>query len=306
METGILQKVNHYLNNGFYASVSTDDECDTAKKVLPEHASQTSEKVFLLLAGGTGGHIFPGLAVAEALQQRGFTIHWLGTKEGMEATLVPEHGFPVSFLSVKGVRGKGLKALLMAPWRILKSTVQAISVLRKLKPLAVLGMGGFVAGPGSLAAYLLRIPLIIHEQNAVPGMTNRLAAPMAKKILTGFPHILSGYKKTYYTGNPVRQMIQSGPPPYLHSDHGRLRILVLGGSRGALIINQTMPRALALLDNPPEVIHQCGSDHETVTKKLYQDSGVMVKVIPFVNDMAKAYEWADIVICRSGALTVSE
>lgn len=312
MKTDILQQtdgclnIGDCLNNSYNEPTQIDNQSNTKRKFLSQRSLRISGKVFLLMAGGTGGHIFPGLAVAEVLQQRGFTIHWLGTKEGMEADLVPKYGFPISFLPVKGVRGKGLKALLIAPWRILKSTLQALCILRKIKPVAVLGMGGFVSGPGSLAAYLLRIPLIIHEQNAVAGITNRLAAPMAKKILTGFPQVLSTYKKTLYTGNPVRNSIRINQTTADNVGPSSLRLLVLGGSRGALIMNTTLPEALSKLDNPVEVIHQCGAGNEKKTTDLYQRHHIVVKVTAFIDNMAQAYAWADLVICRSGALTVAE
>jgi len=274
----------------------------------------SSKKVFMIMAGGTGGHIFPGLAVAEELQEKGYAIHWLGTRQGLESDLVPKNNLPISFLSVQGVRGKGIKALFLAPWRIIRSTLQAIHIMRKVKPIGVLGMGGFVAGPGSLAAKLLGIPLIIHEQNAVEGVTNRLAAPMAKKVLVAFPEAFAKSKKTIFTGNPVRKAILSQQK---NNEEGKgvtkpLHLLVLGGSRGALAINEVVPEALYSLGKLVHVWHQTGAGHEEATQALYDkkaldgSNSVNAKVEPFIDEMEKAYQWADLVICRAGALTVAE
>lgn len=276
-----------------------DNECNLSDK-------DPSKPVFMIMAGGTGGHIFPGLAVADELMCRGFSIHWLGTHHGMEAELIPKYNLPISFLPVKGVRGKGIKALLMAPWRVLSSTFQAMRVMRKVKPVGILGMGGFVAGPGSLAAKMLGLPLVIHEQNAVEGMTNRLAAPMAKKILVAFPEAFSGSNKAIFTGNPVRRAIKPATVDR-SGDHGEpLRLLILGGSRGALAVNETVPEALSQLSNPVNIWHQTGANHEEKTQELYDEYQVDARIQPFIDDMADAYAWADLVICRSGALTIAE
>ncbi len=268
------------------------------------------------MAGGTGGHIFPGLAVAEELKKRKISVCWLGTRQGMEAELIPKYDLPINFISVKGVRGKGLKALLAAPWRIIVSTFQSMSIMRKIKPMAVLGMGGFVSGPGALAAKLLRIPLVIHEQNAVEGLTNRLSAFLAKKILVAFPEAFSGSKKKVFTGNPVRHAIYSSQvsPSSETEKKTSFNILVLGGSRGALAINEVIPAMLNRLCeyqkiNPNEtfnVWHQTGATLYKKAQQSYDRLKLNVKVEPFITDIAAAYNWANIVICRSGALTVAE
>ena len=277
-----------------------------ANSKLHSSDQNASDKVFMIMAGGTGGHIFPGLAVADELTEHGFSIHWLGTRQGMEAELIPGRKIPISFLPVKGVRGKGIKALLMAPWRIATSTLQAIRVMRRIKPVGALGMGGFVAGPGSLAAKLLGIPLLIHEQNAVEGMTNRLAAPMAKKILVAFPEAFANSKKSVLTGNPVRRSIQSTSSGDLTHSDKPLRILVLGGSRGALIMNETLPKSASLMGCAVDIWHQTGANHQEKTQSLYEEYHLNARVESFIDNMAEAYEWADLVICRSGALTVAE
>ncbi len=261
--------------------------------------------LFIIMAGGTGGHIFPALAVADELRDQGFHIHWLGTHDGMEADLVPKHGYDISFMPVKGVRGNGFKALLQAPFRVAISLWHAMQIMRSKKAVAVLGMGGFVSGPGSVAAWLLRKPLVLHEQNAVLGLTNRIASRFATRLLEAFPNTFEKRSGVQCTGNPVRPMIifsessESGSRP--------LRLLVLGGSRGAVAINECVPKALALLETGSlDVWHQAGSLNVEEARNIYRKAGVEGRVDPFIDDMAAAYGWADLVLCRSGALTVAE
>ena len=265
----------------------------------------SSAPVFVIMAGGTGGHIFPALAVADELSKQGFRIHWLGTRDGMEADLVPKHGYDISYMPVKGVRGNGLKALLQAPVRVLVSIWYALKLLRKEKAVAVLGMGGFVAGPGSVAAWLLRRPLVLHEQNAILGLTNRIASLFATKRLEAFPGAFSADKHAVCTGNPVRSVI--GKTLVNYTEDRALRVLVLGGSRGAVAINETVPEALTTLkDKTLDIWHQAGARNFEETQARYRNAGIEARVDPFIDDMAAAYRWADLVLCRSGALTIAE
>jgi len=259
------------------------------------------------MAGGTGGHVFPALAVAEVLRDRNVAVTWLGTRRGIEAELVPEHGFPIDFIDVEGVRGRGAMKLLKAPFVLMKSLWQSIGVIRNQKPEVVLGLGGFASGPGGVAARLLGLPLVIHEQNAIAGTTNSLLAKIASRVLEAFPGALP---RGEWVGNPVRKDIEALP---LQKEHEMtverpLRLLVLGGSLGATAINQQVPKALALLagEVASEVRHQCGRAHEADTKSAYEVVGVKARIEPFITDMAEAYDWADVVICRAGALTVAE
>ena len=261
--------------------------------------------LFIVMAGGTGGHIFPALAVADELRSKGYRIHWLGTRDGMEADLVPKHGYDISFMPVKGVRGNGVKALLQAPFRVGLSLWHALRVMREKKAVAVLGMGGFVSGPGSVAAWLLSKPLVLHEQNAILGLTNRIASMFATRRLEAFPNAFPANAGAQCTGNPVRPMIV--PVSEGASADRPLRLLVLGGSRGAVAINECVPKALAILGgNAPEVWHQAGANNIEETRVLYKELGVDGRVDPFIDDMASAYSWADLILCRSGALTVAE
>jgi UDP-N-acetylglucosamine--N-acetylmuramyl-(pentapeptide) pyrophosphoryl-undecaprenol N-acetylglucosamine transferase len=263
----------------------------------------------LIMAGGTGGHVFPALAVAEELRERGIVVSWLGTRRGIEADLVPGAGFPLHFIDVVGLRGKsGVVGKIKAPFGLLKALWQAIGVVRRVGPQCVLGFGGFASGPGGLAARLLGKPLVIHEQNAVAGITNRILQKLATRVLQAFPNALV---KGEHCGNPVRREISAiaAPQTCLSFAQGqRPRLLVLGGSLGALAINQVLPEALALLAETerPLVVHQCGEKHLEVTRKAYRDAGVTAEVVAFVDDMAAAYGAADFVVCRAGALTVSE
>ncbi|PSL16621.1 UDP-N-acetylglucosamine-N-acetylmuramylpentapeptide N-acetylglucosamine transferase [Marinobacterium halophilum] len=264
----------------------------------------------LIMAGGTGGHVFPALATAEKLQQQGIDVEWLGSMAGIENDIVPAAGIPLHRISVTGLRGKGRLSLLLAPFRLAKALGQALAVLRRVRPDAVLGMGGFASGPGGLAAWLLRVPLVVHEQNAIPGMTNRTLARLATRVLQAFPQAFAGRSGVETTGNPVRGPILELPAPEqrLSTHEGALRLLVVGGSLGALAINTIMPQALAKLpsEQRPQVWHQTGKRHLDVTRQAYADAGVDANVVPFIDRMDKAYGWADLVLCRAGALTVSE
>lgn len=269
--------------------------------------------VVVIMAGGTGGHIFPALATAAELKSRGYQVHWLGTPGSMEAELVPEHGFAISFLPVTGLRGKGMGFLLQAPWRILVSIIKAMALLRARKPCCVLGMGGYVTGPGGVAARLLGIPLVIHEQNAVPGLTNKLLARLACRVLEAFPNTFAraGLKrltgKLYTTGNPVRATIASQAT---YQPGQPLKLLVIGGSRGATAINQLIPGVLTGCDLALEVWHQTGKNNLNAClaaqRQLATKDIKSYKIEPFIKDMAQAYAWADLVLCRAGALTVAE
>ncbi|WP_066966391.1 undecaprenyldiphospho-muramoylpentapeptide beta-N-acetylglucosaminyltransferase [Microbulbifer sp. Q7] len=263
-------------------------------------------KKFLVMAGGTGGHVFPALAVARALQAQGGSVEWLGTMRGIEAQLIPAAEIPLHFITVEGIRGKGAGALLKAPLQISKAIWQARQVVKALQPDAVLGFGGFATGPGGVAARLAGIPLIIHEQNAVAGTTNRLLAKIASRVLEAFP---SGLPAAVEVGNPVRPEIAALPAPAERvGKQTPARLLVLGGSLGAVAINELVPQALARIsaEKRPRVIHQAGQRHLDLAQEAYERVGVDASVVPFIADMAEAYGQADLVICRSGALTVSE
>lgn len=264
----------------------------------------------LIMAGGTGGHVFPALAVAEELRLQGANIIWLGTARGIEAELVVNANIPLHYLRVEGVRGRGLMGLFKAPFLIFVALLQALRVVSKERPDLVLGFGGFASGPGGVAAFLLRKPLLIHEQNAIAGTTNRLLAPIAKRVLTAFAHV---FKQAEVVGNPVRASIQSVPPARERmaqraGTQGSRHLLILGGSLGAQAINSLVPEALAKMSAAvrPQIWHQAGKQHAEATLANYMQHQVNAKVEPFIIDMAAAYAWADLVICRAGALTVSE
>lgn len=264
----------------------------------------------LIMAGGTGGHVFPGLAVARQLREQGVLVDWLGTQKGLESRLVPEAGFPLHLISIGGLRGKGLKAILLAPFRLFLAIIQSLRIIHRLQPDVVLGMGGFVSGPGGIAAWLLRRPLVIHEQNAKAGLTNKWLACLATRVLEGFPGTFSSRDNIITTGNPVRAEITRLSPPQERFE-GRnepLRLLVVGGSLGAAAINELVPRVLARLapSERPVVLHQAGERHFDTTVKAYAAAGVTAEIVPFIAEMDKAYAWADIVLCRAGALTVAE
>jgi len=264
----------------------------------------------LIMAGGTGGHVFPALAVASELQVHDARVIWLGTQRGIEAELVPAAGITLERVRVSGLRGKGMLAWILAPWRLLVALFDAVRVVRRHRPRVVLGMGGFASGPGGLAAWLLGRPLVIHEQNSVAGLTNRLLAGFAREVLEAFPGSFSGRVTTRVVGNPVRPDIfaLAEPEQRLAGRTGPLRVLVLGGSQGALALNVTVAQAMALLpaDGRPEIYHQAGRATLARAEAAYADACVQARVEAFIDDMAAAYGWADLVICRSGALTVAE
>jgi UDP-N-acetylglucosamine--N-acetylmuramyl-(pentapeptide) pyrophosphoryl-undecaprenol N-acetylglucosamine transferase len=263
----------------------------------------------LIMAGGTGGHVFPSLAVAKVLRDRGVAVVWMGVPGSMESRLVPANGFPIEWVRVGGIRGKGLAVWLLAPFRIVKAVVQSMRVMRRVQPRAVLGAGGYVSGPGGIAAWLLRIPLLIHEQNAVAGMTNRWLARLASQVLEGFPHSFGpgGHARTI--GNPVRADIASLPAPAQRfAERSGSRLLVFGGSQGAQRLNSVVPQALARVapENRPQVRHQAGERGLDAARAAYADARVEAEVLPFIDDMAAAYAWADLAVCRAGAMTVTE
>jgi UDP-N-acetylglucosamine--N-acetylmuramyl-(pentapeptide) pyrophosphoryl-undecaprenol N-acetylglucosamine transferase len=266
----------------------------------------------LVMAGGTGGHVFPALAVARELAAHGREIVWLGTRRGIEARLVPAAGIAMEWVDVEGLRGKGIAALLLAPFRLVQATLQSLTVLRRVRPAVVLGCGGFVSGPGGLAAWLARVPLVIHEQNAVAGLTNRLLVRLARRVAAAFPGSFAAGSRSdiAVVGNPVRAEIAALEPPAVRfaSRSGALRLLVFGGSQGARAINALVPAALATLprESRPLVVHQCGRGNEPATLAAYEEHGVQAHVREFIDDMPGAYAWADLAVCRAGALTVSE
>ncbi len=264
----------------------------------------------LVMAGGTGGHVYPALAVATALRARSRDVVWLGTQRGLESRVVPAAGFDIEWISVRGLRRKGLMAILVAPLQVGRALLQSLSVIRRRRPAAVLGMGGFVSGPGGVAAWLTRRPLLIHEQNAAAGLTNRLLARLARVVLQAFPGSFNSSVAADTVGNPVREEIAAVEHPAQRYARrtGRMRLLVLGGSQGALALNEAVPAALALLDadDRPVVRHQCGERTFDIAKRAYDEHGLEVELLPFIEDMAAAYDWADLVVCRAGALTVAE
>ncbi len=269
-----------------------------------------NHRPILVMAGGTGGHVYPALAVARALQAEAREVVWLGTHRGLESRIVPEAGIDIEWISIKGLRRKGALAALIAPLQIGWALMQSLAVILRRRPAAVLGMGGFVSGPGGVAAWLTRRPLVIHEQNAAAGMTNRLLARLARVVLQAFPGSFNSDVDVETVGNPVREDIAAVPPPHERyaGRHGALRVLVLGGSQGALALNRTVPAALALLDPElrPVVRHQCGERTLDAARQAYDEQAVDVELLPFIEDMAAAYAWADLVICRAGALTIAE
>lgn len=267
-------------------------------------------RIVLIMAGGTGGHVFPALAAARVLRERGFEPVWLGTERGMEARLVPPAQISMEWISFSGVRGKGIVTLLLAPFRLLRAVLQSIEIIKRRKPVVVLGAGGFVSGPGGIAAWLLKKPLVIHEQNAVAGMTNKMLARLATRVLEAFPKSFPQAIRAEAVGNPVRREIVGLPQPAerFAGHQGPLRLFVFGGSQGSARLNAVVPEALSLLpaELRPQVIHQAGERHYQQTSDVYKQRGVDGQVRAFIDDMASTYAWADLVICRSGALTVSE
>lgn len=264
-------------------------------------------KTLLMMAGGTGGHIFPGVAVAEALKARGWRIVWMGNPDGMEARIVPAQGYETVWVRFGALRGKGLVRKLMLPLNLLSGFWQALRELRRVRPDVVVGMGGYITFPGGMMAVLLGRPLVLHEQNSVAGLANRVLAGVADRVLSGFPAVL---KKAVWVGNPVREAIAAVPPPaerFADRD-GRLRILVVGGSLGAAVLNHTVPLALAALpaEQRPRVVHQAGDRQIDALRAAYAAAGVEGDLRAFIDDMAAEYARADLVICRAGALTVAE
>lgn len=261
----------------------------------------------LVMAGGTGGHVFPGLAVAHHLMAQGWQVRWLGTADRMEADLVPKNGIEIDFIQITGLRGKGLRAQLSAPLRIWRAVRQAQAIIRAFKPDVVLGMGGYVSGPGGLAAWLCGVPIVLHEQNGIAGLTNRWLAKIARKVLQAFP---GAFAQADVVGNPVRTdvLALALPDVRLAGRQGPVRVLVIGGSQGARILNQTMPGVAARLGERITLWHQVGKGALDDVNHAYAQAGQggQHKVTEFIEDMAQAYAWADVVVCRSGALTVSE
>ena len=262
----------------------------------------------MIMAGGTGGHVYPALAVANELQSRGVPVIWLGTQKGIEARLVPEAGISIEWLSVSGLRGKNITSLIMAPINLLLACYQSARILLKRKPCVVLGMGGFVSGPGGLMARVLKMPLLIHEQNAIPGLTNRLLSRIATKVMEAFPGSFA--RPAMHVGNPVRDVISLLPSPELRmrDREGSIRLLVFGGSLGAVKLNQVVPETISIIEpgQRPLIRHQAGNKNIDQTIKKYKDLNVDASVTAYIDDMSEAYAWADIVLCRAGAMTVSE
>ncbi len=269
----------------------------------------------LMMAAGTGGHVFPALAVSEELTQRGAVIHWLGTAAGMENALVEPTGYAFHPIAMQGLRGKGVARLLKMPLTLLSATMAAMKIIRSNQIDMVVGFGGYVTAPGGIAARMTGTPLIIHEQNAIAGMSNRYLAKMATKVLQAFEDTFANSQtsdKLETVGNPVRNAITGVAPPtsrYDVNDSSPLRLLVVGGSLGAQVLNTNVPKALAMMDKAFEVRHQCGRHNEQATQAAYDSEDLSqhkTQVQPFINDMAAAYNWADMIVCRAGALTVTE
>ena len=264
----------------------------------------------MILAGGTGGHVFPALAVATELRERGVPIVWVGTSKGLEASVVPNAGFRLEKMQIQGLRRKGLKQYLLAPFIILRALLEGLQILLKHKPGAILGMGGFVAGPCAMVGFILRKPLIIHEQNAVLGLTNRILKPLCKVMFTGFP-IEKSVRKAIYVGNPVRKELLDIPLPekrFAEKSFAVKRILIIGGSQGSAALNKHVPNACASIaqSSSIEVWHQTGEKQLSIVKEDYSSQAINARVDAFINDMQAAYLWADLVICRSGAMTLAE
>jgi UDP-N-acetylglucosamine--N-acetylmuramyl-(pentapeptide) pyrophosphoryl-undecaprenol N-acetylglucosamine transferase len=266
----------------------------------------------LIMAGGTGGHVFPALAVADELRKRAIEVTWLGTRRGLEARVVPDASIEIDWIDVSGVRGKGPGARAMSALRLVRALIQAMRVIMRRRPTVVLGMGGFASGPGGIAAWLLRRPLVIHEQNSVAGLTNRYLARVARRVLCAFPGAFDGTsasgREVEVVGNPVRTAIGEVERPREPVEGRARRLLILGGSQGAQALNEMVPAALAAMPaaQRPEIWHQCGEKNIEAAGAAYASADVDVRLVPFIDDMAEAYGWADLVVCRAGALTVSE
>ena len=267
-------------------------------------------QLVLIMAGGTGGHIFPGLAVADLLRNRGINVRWLGAKGGMECEQVSRHGISLDQVRIKGVRGKGLAGWLALPFLLARAVLDARASMIRNRPGCALSFGGYTAGPGGIAAWLRGVPLVVHEQNRVPGLTNRVLAKFAKRILQAFPGTFPEASGAVTCGNPVRKSVVGLPDPGTRFGQrsGKARLLVTGGSQGAHSLNTIIPKALALMktDARPVVWHQAGKTDAAATRAAYNAAGCDAEVHEFINDMSEAYGWADLVICRAGALTISE
>ena len=261
----------------------------------------------LVMAGGTGGHIFPGLAVAEALRERGWRVHWLGAPDSMESRLVPARGFALETIDFGGVRGKGITTLLLLPLRLQVAFWQALQVVRRVQPDVLVGLGGYITFPGGMMGTLLGKPMVLHEQNSVAGMANKILAGIADRVFTAFPNVM---KKAQWVGNPLRTAFLNQPAPEQRfvERRGPLRLLVVGGSLGAKALNDTVPQALALLpeDERPIVLHQSGEKQIEALRANYTNAGVQAELTPFIDDTAKAFADADLIVCRAGASTVTE
>ncbi len=270
-------------------------------------------KTMLIMAGGTGGHVIPALAVADILRERGINIVWMGTRRGIEHELVPAAGFELKLLDVKGIRGNGLIRKLLAPFGLIRAALQALSIILSVKANAALGMGGYVSGPGGLVARLLMRPLVLHEQNAIAGTTNKLLAPFATRVLTGFENVAS-LEKGEYIGNPVRAEIIAieSPDQRLDINEKSLSVLIVGGSQGAQVFNETLPELFSRLQQALgdecqlHIVHQCGRGNHEQVEQAYDEAGMSAAVHEFIQDMAAAYRDSDLVVCRAGAMTVAE
>lgn len=292
--------------SGYVAMLAgTEREPDAGHGVAASAASAVRTAPVLILAGGTGGHIFPGLAVAQALRERGVPVLWVGSDGGLETSLVPKAGFELRTLAVRGVRGKRLAARLAAPLRIARAVAGAWRLIGAERPRCALALGGFAAGPAGIAAWLRRVPLLVHEQNRVPGVTNRILSHFAKRRLCGFSGALASGE---WLGNPVRATIAAieAPERRYPGRDGALRLLVLGGSQGARSLNLLLPGVFAQWRGRLLIRHQSGAKHFDETQRAYRDAGVEARVEAFIDDMAAAYAWADLVVCRAGALTIAE
>lgn len=269
--------------------------------------SANASRPVMIAAAGTGGHVFPALVVANELVERNVPVIWLGTRRGIEARVVPEAGFDIEWMEVEGLRGKGRLALLSAPWKLLKAVYFSIRLLQKHKPLAVLGMGGFVTGPIGVAATLLKKPLVLHEQNAIPGMTNKLLGKYATRVLQAFPGAFPPSVLAVTVGNPLRKKIAVDPAD-LADEHEGFRLLIIGGSLGARFFNEVMPEVASKLGKEFSIKHQTGSNNAENVRRRYStsDTKADVEVVEFIEDMPASYQWSDLVICRAGAMTVSE
>ncbi len=262
----------------------------------------------MIMAGGTGGHVFPALAVAEELRSRGWEVNWMGTADSFESRIVPGHGFALHTIPAHRLRGQGIGGVLLAPWRLLGAMWQAGRIMRVLQPQVVLGMGGFAAAPGGLVSRLLNVPLVIHEQNSIPGLTNRLLAKLAQRVLQAFPDSFPDSVQAQTCGNPVRADIAAipGPEQRALAASATRKVLIIGGSLGAASLNRRLPAVLSEMEVPMQIRHQAGRDKAEATSAAYAEAGIPAEVTEFIDDMAQAYAWADLVICRAGALTVSE